>query len=94
MFVLYAIHNAPSKAALQNISPQTAGITSTAPIQSPSLFWNGSIIVIYSASLILFAKKIPAGIKKSFFTFVQAHETLTNKMDDTCMVNLLTLFEK
>ena len=61
MFVLYAIPNAPSMAALQNISPQTAGITSTAPIQSPSLFWNGSIIVIYSASLILFAKKIPAG---------------------------------
>ena len=87
--------NAPRMEALQKISPHIAGSTSTAPIQSPSFSCKGSIIVIYSASLILFAKKIPAGNNwEKFFTFVQAHETLTNKMDDTCMVNLLTLFEK
>ena len=46
-------------AALQKISPLSAGMNSSPPILSPNFCWKGSSMVTYPASLIFLAKKRP-----------------------------------
>ena len=47
----------------QKISPNSAGMYNRPPTRSPYLLWNGSSIVKYSLSRMIFAKKIPPGRK-------------------------------
>ncbi len=48
-------------AADQKVSPQRAGMKSRPPMRSPKESCNGSNMVTYPCSLILFAKNIPPG---------------------------------